>query len=212
MTDDTTGRERGDFQEPDPLERFGRRLQLATIAWNGFEVFVTIGLGVAAQSLALVAFGLDSLIEVFASLVVLWHLLPSEESRREFRDRRALRLVAIAFAVLAVYLVAASARSLVAGDQASSSPLGIAYLGVTAVVMFTLAALKKRVGTDLENEPFLAEASLTFLDGCLATSILIALALNATLGWWWTDPLAAILVGCFAGREAWQGWSESARD
>lgn len=196
-------------QDPDlttGLARVGRRLQWATIGWNGVEVFVTIGLGLAARSLALIAFGLDSLVEVFASLVVLWHLEPGADGHHARRDRKAMRLVAVAFAVLAAYLVLASVRSLVAAEEPESSPLGIAYLAVTALVMFTLAAWKKRVGTRLGSEPFLAEASMTFLDGCLATSILTALALNTTLGWWWADPAAALLIGAVAAREAREHW------
>lgn len=191
------------------LERRGRRLQWATIAWNSLEVFVTIGLGVAAGSLALIAFGLDSLVEVFASLVVIWHMAPGEESHRGGRDRRALRLVGGAFAALTVYLVVAGARSLLLHEEPDSSPLGIAYLAVTAVVMFGLARWKRRVGTGLDSDPFRAEAAMTFLDGCLATGILTALALNLVLGWWWADPVAALLVGAAAAREARESWRDA---
>lgn len=197
------------FETVDRAHRVGRGLQWATIGWNALEVFVTIGLGVAAGSLALIAFGLDSLVEVFASLVVVRNLRPGVVAARSFRDRQAMRLVAVAFAALACYLLVASIRTLVVQEQPDSSPVGIAYLGVTALVMFTLANLKRRVGRRLRSEPFLAEASMTFLDGCLATSILVALALNAALGWWWVDPLAAMLVAVFAGREAWEGWTQA---
>ena len=93
-------------------ERLGRRLQWATIAWNSLEVFVTVGLGLAAGSLALIAFGLDSLVEVFASLVVIWNMNPGEQGDQVSRDTRALRLVGVAFAVLAAYLVGAGTRQL----------------------------------------------------------------------------------------------------
>jgi divalent metal cation (Fe/Co/Zn/Cd) transporter len=91
----------------------------------------------------------------------------------------------------------------------SSSPLGIAYLGATAIVMFGLARWKRTVGMQLSSEPFVAEASMTFLDGGLATSVVLALALNAVLGWWWADPVAALLVAAAAAREARNGWSEA---
>ena len=188
------------------LERVGSRLQWATIAWNSVEVFVTIGLGLAAKSLALVAFGLDSLVEVFASLVVIWHMNPGVDGHREHRDRRAMRLVGAAFALLSIYLVIAGVRQLVLAEQSDSSPVGIAYLFVTAIVMFSLARWKRRVGTALNSEPFRAEASMTFLDGCLASSILTALALNLLLGWWWADPAAALLIGAVAAREAREAW------
>ena len=188
------------------LERLGGRLQWATIAWNSVEVFVTIGLGLASGSLALIAFGLDSLVEVFASLVVIWHMNPGADGHRAHRDRRAIRLVGAAFALLAVYLVVAGIRQLVLGEQPDSSPVGIGYLFVTAIVMFSLARWKRRVGTALDSEPFRAEASMTFLDGCLATSILTALVLNLVLGWWWADPAAALLIGAAAAREARESW------
>lgn len=197
-----------DRQPPTRTERLGRRLQWATIAWNSLEVFVTIGLGIAAGSLALIAFGLDSLVEVFASLVVIWHMTPGAAGHHARRDGRALRLVGIAFAVLAVYLVFAGTRQLLAHEQPDSSPFGIAYLAVTAVVMFSLARWKRRVGNALDSDPYRAEASMTFLDGCLATSILTALALNLLLGWWWADPAAALLIGAVAAREARDAWRE----
>lgn len=193
------------------LERLGRRLQWATIGWNSTEVFVAIGLGIVAHSLALTAFGLDSLVEVFASLVVIWHLTEGDGVRHVVRDQRALRLVGVAFGVLAMYLVVAGVRALGAQIQPESSPMGIAALLVTAVVMFGLARWKRRVGIALDSEPFRAEASMTFLDGCLASSILTALALNLLLGWWWADPASALLIGAVAAHEARSSWRE-ARD
>ena len=180
--------------------RTGRLLQRLTILWNVIEVGVTIGLGIAAGSLALVAFGLDSLVEVFASLVVLWHMRGEDGDGN--RDDRASWLVGLAFAILAAYLLVAGVRALWIGAEPESSPVGIAYLAVTAVVMFGLAAGKRRIGRRLGNDPFLAEARMTFLDGCLATAILTALALNTAFGWWWADPAAALVVSAVAAREA----------
>jgi divalent metal cation (Fe/Co/Zn/Cd) transporter len=186
--------------------RRGRRLQYATITWNLMEVFVTVGLGLAAGSLALIAFGLDSLVEVFASLVVVWYIA---DDRALGRERRALRMVAVAFAVLGLYLVGASIYNIAAGEAADASPLGIAYLAITAGVMFGLARMKHRLAEADDNAPFAAEASMTFLDGCLATGILIALALNALAGLWWADPAAAALVAGFCAREAAANWNEA---
>ena len=188
------------------LFRRGRRLQYATIAWNLMEVFVTIGLGIAAGSLALVAFGLDSLVEVFASVVVVWYIADHDAHGR---SRRALRLVAVAFAVLAAYLIAASIYNISSGETAGSSPLGIAYLAITAVVMFGLAALKRNTARAACSAPLAAEASMTFLDGWLATGILVALVLNAVAGLWWADPAAATLVALFCAREAVENWREA---
>lgn len=119
----------------------GERLQWATIAWNLMEVVVTIWLGLRANSLALIAFGLDSIVEVFASLVVIWYIADHDSTGRALR---AMRLVAIAFAVLGTYLVAAGISSLVGGSAAEASPWGIAYLALTAIAMFTLAILKRK--------------------------------------------------------------------
>jgi divalent metal cation (Fe/Co/Zn/Cd) transporter len=171
------------------------RLEYATVAWNALEVFVTIGLGVAAGSLALIAFGLDSLVEIFASGVVLWHLRAEPAPSRE---RRALWLVALAFFALAAVLLAGAARDVVTGHRAEASIPGIVYLGVTAVVMFSLAFAKRRVSVALGNHPLSHEARVTLLDGCLASGILLALAANAAFGWWWADTLAAALVGLVA--------------
>jgi len=191
------------------LERRGRMLEYGTIAWNAIEVFITISLGIAAGSLALVAFGLDSLVEIFASLVVVWHMAAPSATRAAGRDRRAMRLVAAAFCVLGLYLLVASGRSLAARDVADSSPLGVGYLAVTALVMFTLARLKRTTGRALAQPPLIAEASMTFLDGCLATGILTALVLNATLGWWWADPVAAAAVGLICLNEARGHWGDA---
>lgn len=198
MTDE--GSERG------RLERLGQRLEWWTIAWNCMEVGVTVVLGLMAGSLALVAFGLDSLVEVFASLVVIWHMQPGQLGGEALRDQRAVRLVGVGFAVLAVYLLAAGVRQLVLRIEPDASPLGIAYLFVTALVMFSLAGWKRRIGIRIGSEPLRVEASMTFLDGCLATSILLALAANLMWGWWWADPLAALLIGAVAAYEARSAW------
>src|SRR5262249_45258143 len=166
----------------------------------------TVGLGIAAASLALIAFGLDSLVEVFASAVVIWFIANHHQERR---TQRALRLVGGAFTVLAVYLVVASVYNLVQREAADSSPFGIAYLALTACVMFGLARVKRRVAAAARSEPLAAEARLTFLDGCLASGILIALVLNAVWGLWWTDPAAALLVAVFCAREAVDNWREA---
>lgn len=178
-----------------PAVRAAVRLEYATVAWNTLEVFVTIGLGVAAGSLALIAFGLDSLVEIFASGVVLWHLRAEPAPQRE---RRALWLVALAFFALAAVLLAGAARDVITGHRAEASIPGIVYLGVTAVVMFSLAVAKRRVSVRLGNHPLSHEARVTLLDGCLATGILLALVANAVFGWWWADTAAAGVVGLVA--------------
>lgn len=194
--------------EHDRLLRRGIRLEWATTAWNMMEVFVTIGLGLAAQSLALVAFGLDSLIEVFASTVVIWHLREGRDPAPH-RTRLAFRLIAVAFFTLAAFLIVAALRSLVLGSQPEESVAGIAYLGLTAMVMFTLASLKRRTARAIDSGPLNAEASMTFLDGCLCLGILTALAVNVLFGWWWADGLAALGIAGFAVREGLESLHEA---
>ena len=116
--------------------------------------------------------------------------------------------MALAFAALAAYLFAATAYSLLSGQEADSSPFGIAYLAVTAGVMFLLAHLKRATARAAHSAPLAAEASMTFHDGCLASGILVALALNTAFGLWWADPAAAALVALFCAREAVDTWRE----
>lgn len=204
---------RGAVSGPDPsnslLYRRALRLEYATIAWNIGEAVFTIGLGIAAGSLALIAFGTDSIIEVFASSVVVWHLRPGQAGDRPHRTKRALRLVAVAFAALAVALAVAGIRDLSTGRRAGDSWWGVAYLGVTVVVMFGLAIVKRRLAVRLDSSPLQAEAQMTFLDGILSAATLTGLAVNAALGWWWADPAAALMVAAFAANEARENWQES---
>ncbi len=193
------------------LQRQGLLLEWGTIVWNLGEAVITVALGVAAGSIALVAFGLDSLIEVFASSVVVWHVRDLDDLDTR-RNRVALRLIALAFAVLGVSLAAGAVYRLAIGAVAEESPLGIAYLALAALVMFALAYAKRRIAERLDNDPLRAEAGITFLDGLLATGILIALVMNWAFGWWWADPAAAIVVAVVAFSEAREHWREASED
>lgn len=180
------------------LLRRGRLLELATLGWNVVGVAVLSVAAVGARSVALAGFGLDSLIEIGASTVVLWELADVAEARRH----RAMRLIGIAFVALAVYLAVQSTTVLILGFHPRHSPLGIAWTGVTAVVMFVLAAGKARTGAALGNPVLTAEGRITLIDGILATAVLVGLVLNAALGWWWADPLAGYVLLYYAVREA----------
>jgi divalent metal cation (Fe/Co/Zn/Cd) transporter len=193
----------------DELRRRGLRLEWATNGWNALEVLVTISLGVQAGSLALIAFGLDSVVEIFASMVVIRNLRDDRHDPGDRRVHRSLRLIAVAFWVLAAFLVVISLRGLIRANRPDSSPLGVGYLTLTALTMFSLARLKRATADQLGSEPLRAEAAMTFLDGCLSTGILTALVLNAWLGWWWTDAAAALLVAGFAVNEGVEHWRES---
>ncbi len=172
------------------------------------EVFVTIGLGVAAGSLALVAFGLSSMIEVFTSTVVIWHLREGREPAPQ-QTRLAFKLIATAFLALALFLFITSVRSLILSLHPGESPIGIAYLALTATVMFSLARIKRQTARAMDSGPLEAEASMTFLDGCLCIGILTALAGNMLFGWWWADALAALAIGMFAAKEGLESLQKS---
>ena len=174
------------------------------------EVVVTITLGVRAGSLALVAFGLDSVVEIFASTVVIRNLHDDRRDPGDRRTHRALRLIAVAFWVLSAFLIVMSVRALLLRDHPGSSPVGVVYLAITAVVMFGLAGWKRVTADELGSEPLQAESAMTFLDGCLSTGVLTALVLNAWLGWWWTDAAAALLVAAVAANEGIGHWRDSA--
>lgn len=190
------------------LERRGLYLEYATIAWNAIEMVIAIGLGIAAKSLALVAFGLDTMVELFASGVVVWHLRhPGRDSDRI--TARALRLVAWAFFVLAAVVTAGAIWALVTEATADESPLGIAYLTLTAVVMLSLGVGKRATGRRLGSEPLAAEARMSIIDAALALGVLIGLAANLLFGWWWADPTAALLVAVAAAREGLENLEEA---
>jgi divalent metal cation (Fe/Co/Zn/Cd) transporter len=175
----------------------GRKLETATLGWNIIGVFVLAIAAVLARSVALAGFGLDSLIEIGASTVVLWELADVSEARQ----RRAMRFIGFAFVGLAVYLGIQSTVVLVIGFHPHHSPLGIVWTGVTTTVMFALAFGKARTGAALDNPVLRAEGRITMIDGILAAAVLCGLVLNAVAGWWWADPLAGYVLLYYAIRE-----------
>jgi divalent metal cation (Fe/Co/Zn/Cd) transporter len=192
------------------LRKRSLRLEWATNAWNSMEFVVTVTLGIQANSLALIAFGLDSLIEIFASTVVIRNLNDRRSDPGDRRTHRALRLIAMAFWALAAFLITASVRALLREEHPSSSTIGVAYLAIAALAMFGLALLKRTTALELESETVLAEARMTFLDGCLSTSVLAALLLNTAFGWWWADAVAALVIALAAVSEGVGHWRDSA--
>ncbi len=181
-----------------PLLRRGLRLEYATLGWNVVGLFVLAWAALRARSVALAGFGLDSVIEIGASVAVVWELTGTDEERR----RRALRLLGAAFVLLAIYLAAQSAVVLAVGHHAGHSPVGIAWTALTAVAMFGLAWGKARTGSALGNPVLTTEGRVTLIDGVLATSVLAGLVANAAFGWWWADAVAAYVLVYYAAREA----------
>ena len=180
------------------LLRRGFVLEWATLGWNVAGIIVLAIAVAAARSVALAGFGLDSLIEIGASTVVIWELSGSGEERQ----RRGLRIIGYAFAALAIYLLVQSTVVLAVGYRPQHSVLGIVWTAVTAAAMFTLAAGKARTGRALDNPVLRTEGRVTMIDGVLAVAVLLGLTLNAVLGWWWADPAAGYLLVYYATREA----------
>jgi divalent metal cation (Fe/Co/Zn/Cd) transporter len=179
------------------LLRRGFWLEYVTLAWNVIGIVVLAIAAVSARSVALAGFGLDSLIEIGASTVVIWELSCTGEERQ----RSGLRLIGYAFAALAAYLLVQSTVVLVAGYHPRHSVPGIVWTAVTAAVMFALAAGKARTGRALGNPVLRTEGRVTMIDGILATAVLLGLVLNAWLGWWWADPAAGYVLVFYAARE-----------
>jgi divalent metal cation (Fe/Co/Zn/Cd) transporter len=180
------------------LRRRGFALEWATLGWNVVGVVLLAVLAYRAASVALLGFGLDSLIEIGASVVVIWEL----SGTGEVRQRRALRMIGIAFVALALYLTAQSIIALVALHHAATSPGGIVWTAATALAMFALAFGKRRTGVSLGNPVLVTEGRVTLIDGILATAVLVGLLLGSFAGWWWADPLAGLVIVFYAIREA----------
>jgi divalent metal cation (Fe/Co/Zn/Cd) transporter len=190
-----------------PLVRRARLLAWAGLAWHAAEAAVAIGAGVAASSVALVGFGADSLVEAVAGVVVLWRFAASRAASAE-AERRAQRLIGASFLVIAVYVGVEAARSLLGGDAPDASPVGIGLAVVTLIAMPPLAAAKARLADRLGSAATRSEGRQNLLCAYLSAALLVGLVANAALGWWWADPLAALVVAGVAlreGRAAWRG-------
>ena len=188
------------------LLRRGLRLEYLTLSWNVVGSVLILVAAAAARSVALAGFGLDSLIEIVASAVVIWQLKGTEKAR----ERTALRLIGYAFVLLALYIGAQSLYVLAAGFRPHHSLVGIAWLTLTALAMFALAYRKSSTGAALGNRVLETEARVTIIDGLLALAVLVGLVLNAALAWWWADPLAALVIVYYGLREGRAALRESA--
>ncbi len=180
------------------LLRRGLRLEYATLGWNVIEIGFLIAAAIAARSVALAGFAFDSVIEIFASMVVVWQLRETTDAHDE---HRAVRMIGIAFVLLALYIAVQSIVTLALGVRPDSSPLGIAWLAATVVVMLSLAAGKGHTGRALGHPVLTAEAKVTVVDGALAAGILLGLLLNRFAGWWWADIAAGTILIAYGARE-----------
>jgi divalent metal cation (Fe/Co/Zn/Cd) transporter len=171
---------------------------MVTLSWNVVGVIVLAIAAIAARSVALAGFGLDSVIEIGASTVVLWELADVAQTRQH----KAIRMIGSSFVALSVYLAVQSTIVLAVGFRPHHSPLGIGWTALTALVMFALAVGKSRIGAALNNPVLRAEGRVTMIDGILATAVLLGLMLNAFVGWWWADPVSGYVILYYAIREA----------
>jgi divalent metal cation (Fe/Co/Zn/Cd) transporter len=203
----TSGLTLGRVESRAKLVRRARLLAWGGLTWHVAEAAIAIGAGVAAGSIALIGFGIDSLIECIAGVVVLWRFAASRLSS-ETAERRAQLVIAVSFFVLAAYVATESVRSLAGGDHPEVSWIGIGLAAFTALTMPLLAAAKRRVGRQLHSASTVQEAAQTQLCAYLSVALLVGLGANALFGWWWADPTAALVIAGLAaveGRRSWRG-------
>jgi len=192
-------------QERRALAGRARTLTYLGLGWHALEAAVAILAGVVAGSVALVGFGADSVIEVAAGLVVLW-LITGGRLSSGAAERRAQQLIAASFVLLAAYVTVESARDLVGGHHPAASWLGVGFAAITLVAMPPLAAAKRRVATGLGSSAAASESRQTMLCAYLSGALLVGLLANAVTGWWWADPIVALVIGAVAIREARDAW------
>ena len=183
--------------------RHGRKLEYFTIGWNVVEAGIAIGAGWFAGSIALVGFGVDSLIESLSGSILLWRLFAPAHD--ESREKIALKLVGISFLILAAYVVFDAAKSLIAHEPPQTSFAGIALAVVSLIIMPLLARAKRLSASKLESRAMKADSRQTDLCAYLSAILLGGLALNAFLGWWWADPVAALIMVPIIAREGFEG-------
>lgn len=187
------------------LSRRVRLLVAATISYNVVEAVIAISAGTVASSTALIGFGLDSVIEVASATAVAWQFSGVDP---EARERTALKAIAISFFALAAYVTVESVRSLLGAEPAGHSTVGIVLAAVSLMVMPFLSYAQRRAGRELGSASAVADSKQTLLCTYLSGVLLVGLLLNSLLGWWWADPVVALIIAAVAvkeGREAWRG-------
>lgn len=190
------------------LRRRGIRLAVLIIVWDVIEGIVAVTAGRAAGSIALVGFGIDSAIEVFAASVVLWQLRGGTHARQ----RPALKALAVTFFLLAFYVSVEAVRELAAGADAEESIVGIVLNVIALAVMLPVAVAQWRTGHQLDNDVLVAQAKETWLSNALSLNVLVGLGVNAALGWAWADPFVALVVAGFAAYAGIDAWHEAGED
>ncbi|MDP9393582.1 MAG: cation transporter [Actinomycetota bacterium] len=183
------------------LGRRAQRLAATSVTYNVVEAVIAVAAGLIAGSVALVGFGLDSVVEVSSGVIILWqfrHALP------ESRERQAMRLIGVSFFALAAYVGFESVRALGTAAEPDAAPVGIALAAASLVVMPLLSWAQRRTGRALHSGSVLADATQTLLCTYMSATLLAGLVLNAVLGWWWADPVAGLVIAGLAIREGWE--------
>jgi divalent metal cation (Fe/Co/Zn/Cd) transporter len=189
--------------------RRGLLLEYFTVGWNVLEAVVGLAAGFVAGSVALVGFALDSVVEASSGSILIWRLRSEERGTRtaEEAERKAIRLVAVAFSALAAYVGGRAFFDLLSGSSPDESLVGIVLAVVSLVVMPLLAWRKRVVAQELDSRALQADSTQTTFCTYLSAFLLVGLAANALLGWWWADPMAGLVIALFAlreGRELWR--------
>ncbi|NYH90461.1 cation transporter [Actinopolymorpha rutila] len=188
------------------LARRVRLLVAATITYNVVEAVVAIAAGTVASSTALIGFGLDSVIEVSSAAAVAWQFSARDHAVREAREKVALRIIATSFFALAAYVTVESLRALIGGEQAAHSTVGLVLAALSLAVMPGLSYAQRRAGRQLGSASAVADSKQTLLCTYLSAVLLVGLAVNSLFGWWWADPLAALVIAAVAVKEGWEAW------
>jgi divalent metal cation (Fe/Co/Zn/Cd) transporter len=194
-----------DASERARLERRARHLAWGGNAWHLIEFAIAVGAGVAAGSIALVAFGVDSLIEVAAGLTIVWRFSGSRLASAT-SERRAQQIIAFSYFLLAAYVAVVSVRDLAGGHEPGVSWVGIGLAAFTAPTMPLLARAKRKVGHALGSAATVGEGGQNMICAYLSIALLVGLLANALVGWWWADPIAALVIGVVALREGIESW------
>lgn len=184
----------------------GLRLEYLTVGWNIVEGLIAVGAGIAAGSVALIGFGVDSFVETISGAILIWRLSAEtrgtlDEESVEQVEERAERLVGVAFLLLAAYVAFEAVRSLLSQEAPLASPIGIVLTALSIAVMLWLARAKQRTGEALGSRALIADAQQTYACWYLSVVTLVGLALNAVFGLWWADPVAALGIVVLLIRE-----------
>lgn len=192
------------------LLRRGLRLEYLTVGWNVVEGLVAVAAALAAGSVALLSFGIDSFVETASGLIIVWRLQAErrtiDHERIETVERRAQRLVAASLVGLAGYIVFDAVTTLLAGDRPDGSPVGVALAALSLGVMWWLARAKRRTAIALGSRAMQADAFQTTACWWLSLAVLAGVGLNTLFGLWWADPVAALVIPVFLLREAREAW------